>query len=116
MLTKCSNPSCYAPFRSLQGGRLFRLESDPQMLTSRSTRAEYFWLCQHCSSTMTLRIGDGGAISAVLLPEPIRGVPDGVGLVSMDRKKGLLLRTVSFTLPEHFRDRGRPPNRRPYVA
>jgi len=116
MLTKCCNPSCYAPFRSLQGGKLFRLESDPQVHTIRSSRAEYFWLCDRCSSAMTLRIGDDGAIATALLPEPIRGVPDGVALIWTDRKKGLLLRTVSFSLPEHFGRHGRHPNGRHYVA
>ena len=44
---------------------------------------------------MTLRLKEDGIVVTVLLPEPIRGVPDGVALSWADRKKGLLLRSVS---------------------
>jgi len=100
MVAKCSNPSCSASFRHLKDGRLFRLESDPA-LRSKSNRADCFWLCHRCSSAMTLRLREDGTVVTVLLPEAIRGVPDGVALNSADRKKGLLLRAVSSTLPEH---------------
>jgi hypothetical protein len=101
MLTECSNPSCVAPFRYLKDGRLFRLESDPTLWSSKSNRVEYFWLCHRCSSEMTLRLKEDGTVVTVLLPEPIRGVPDGVALSWADRKTGLLLRSVSSLLPEH---------------
>jgi hypothetical protein len=101
MVAKCSNPSCSASFRSLKEGRLFRLESDPAFRSSKS-KVEYFWLCHRCASTMTLRLTEDGTVVTVLLPEAIRGVPDGVALTSTDRKKGLLLRTVSSTLPAHL--------------
>lgn len=48
---------------------------------------------------MTLRLTEHGTVVTVLLPEAIRGVPDGVALTLTDRKKGLLFRTVSSTLP-----------------
>src|ERR1035441_7500224 len=102
MLAKCSSPSCVAPFHYLEDGRLFRLESDPALRSSKSDRVEYFWLCHRCSSTMTLRLTEDGTVVTVLLPESIRGVPDGVALTSTDRRKGLLLRTVSLTLPAHL--------------
>ena len=56
---------------------------------------------------MTLHLREDGAVVTVLLPEAICGVPDGVALTSADRKKGLLLRTVSSTLPEHLGGRAR---------
>jgi hypothetical protein len=94
MLAKCSNPPCSAPFRRLQDGRLFRLESDQAPGWSQSNRVEYFWLCHGCSSTMTLRLRADGTVTTVRLQEPIRSVPDGVALISADREKGLLLRSV----------------------
>lgn len=100
-LAKCTNDSCSASFRYLEDGRLFRLESDPA-LRSKSNRVEYFWLCYRCSSTMTLHLSEDGSVIPVLLPEPIRGVPDGVALTSANRERGLLLRGVSSCLPEHF--------------
>ena len=107
MLAKCSSPSCVAPFHYLEDGRLFRLENDPALRSSKSNRVEYFWLCHGCSSTMTLRLREDGTVVAALIPEPLRGVPDGVALTLVDRKKGLLLRTVSSTLPEHLGGRAR---------
>jgi hypothetical protein len=50
---------------------------------------------------VTLRLREDGTVVTVLLPEPIRGVPDGgVALTLVDRKTGLLLRSVSSPLPE----------------
>jgi hypothetical protein len=42
MAAKCSNPSCFTSFRRLTGGRLFRLESDPPLRSSKCNRVEYF--------------------------------------------------------------------------
>lgn len=84
MVARCSNPSCSAPFRSLQDGRLFLLG------VSTSNQTEHFWLCGCCSSTMTLRIGEEDTVVAVSILEPIRGVPDDVAFVSLDRKRGLM--------------------------
>jgi len=107
MLTKCSNPSCSARFRSLQDGRLFYLESDPVLRPDNSNRVEYFWLCGRCSSATTLRLGEDGTVVTVSLPKPIRSVPDGVALISVDRNRGLMLRSISSPLPKHLRDRMR---------
>jgi hypothetical protein len=75
-------------------GRLFRLEREPTF-GSKSNRVEYFWLCPGCSSTMTLRLSENGTVVTVLIPELFRGVPEGLALTSVDRKKGRLLRSVS---------------------
>jgi hypothetical protein len=107
MLVKCTNPSCSASFRYLRDGRLFRLERDPTPWSSKSNRVEYFWLCHRCSSEMTLRLREDGTVVTVLLPEPIRGVPDGVAISWADRKTGLLLRSVSSASQEHVGGRKR---------
>lgn len=98
MLTKCSNPSCSAPFKHLLDGKLFRMESDPGVHRCDPNRMEYFWLCEGCSCTLTLRLREDGTVVAVRMPEPIRGAPDSVALalLSVDRKKGLVLRHVSL--------------------
>ncbi len=116
MVAKCSNQSCSASFRSLKEGRLFRLESDPAFCSSESNRLEYFWLCDHCSSTMTLRLGEDGTVGTVLLPTAIRGVPDVVALTLVHRKKGLLLRSCSYPLPEHLGGRARTQSKDGYHA
>jgi hypothetical protein len=107
MLVKCANDSCSASFRYLRDGRPFRLESDPTLWSSKSNRVEYFWLCHRCSSEMTLRLKEDGTVVTVLVPEPIRGVPDVVAVSWADRKTGLLLRSVSSTSPERVGGRMR---------
>ncbi len=44
---------------------------------------------------MTLRLGDDGKVLPVRSPERLRGVPDGIGLIYVDRKPGLTLRSIS---------------------
>lgn len=70
MLAKCSNPSCSVAFRHLQEGRLFRLESDPVIRTGKTARMEHFWLCDRCSSTMILSLGEDETVLTVPVREP----------------------------------------------
>ena len=102
MLSKCSNPTRSTPFRYLHEGRLFLLEWDSKFSASTSSRGEYFWLCERCSSVMTLHPGENEAVVAVPIPEPIRSVPEGVALISVHRKRGLLLRSISSPSAEHL--------------
>jgi hypothetical protein len=101
MLGKCSNPSCSAPFRYLQNGQLFRLEADPVLRTSRFNKPEYFWLCDQCSSRMTLRIGTDGEVTPIVLPAPINVDCDGNGIALVDRREGLLLSRLGFSRKSH---------------
>lgn len=62
MLQKCANPSCTAPFRSLREGKLFLAETQPQGPSRpfdgdrrKPRRREHFWLCDACSTHLTLR-------------------------------------------------------------
>jgi hypothetical protein len=104
MLARCSNPSCFAVFRHLDKGTLFRLEPEAAFPSDKLRRTEYFWLCDRCSENMTLALAEEQRVIAVPLPEQIRGVRNSVSLVSRDRRRGLLLRSISF-LSEHFDDR-----------
>jgi hypothetical protein len=64
MLSKCANPGCSTPFLYLHQGKLFRVEVDakqdrvkPGSIGSEkkpARRMEYFWLCDSCSSRMTV--------------------------------------------------------------
>ena len=86
MMNYSSNPSCSASFRHLQDGKLFRIETDPVLRTRNPKRLEYFWLCDRCSSTMTLRLEDNETVVAVPILEPMRDVP--VTVISVDRRMG----------------------------
>src|ERR1700757_5018322 len=97
MLGKCSNPSCPVPFRYLRDGKLFRLEADPRLRTSKPNKLEYFWLCDRCSPRMSLRIGGEGDVRPVLFPGSVQRDFDGIGIALIDRWDGLLLSRLGFS-------------------
>lgn len=64
MLSKCANPGCSASYRYFHSGRLFRVETpakyspqasdDENGMKKQVRRLEFFWLCDDCSSKLTL--------------------------------------------------------------
>ncbi len=70
MLEKCANPSCNVPFRYLRGGKLYLIDLAPPRTENvdpfdrhRPRRTTYFWLCDHCATTMSVAVnGDGVAV------------------------------------------------------
>jgi hypothetical protein len=65
MVSKCANPDCAASFRYFHVGKLFRLDTSGRPDRRRTMgedvsskkplrRTEFYWLCENCSSTMTL--------------------------------------------------------------
>ena len=103
MVAKCSNPSCSTLFRYLKDGTLFRLESNPTLPPSKSDRVEYFWLCNHCSSTMTLSLREDETVVTAPLPQRILGAAEDAVLTRADRDRAVWLRNVTSLLPKHFR-------------
>lgn len=100
MLAKCANPWCFRLFLNLREGRLFRLEADAASSDSptvnSSSTVEYFWLCDVCSASITLRLDEKGGVAAEPLERANRN-PRFFAVIS--RRKGMLLRSVS-TNPE----------------
>lgn len=97
MVAKCANPSCSRTFHYLAEGRLFRLEADPALSLSDnptfdgSKVVEYYWLCEPCATSMTLRLNEEGKVVAEP-PEPTVEDPRDSAIIS--RHKGMLLRSV----------------------
>jgi hypothetical protein len=104
MLAKCANPSCFRSFQYLREGRLFRLEADPafslsdSLTDSDSNLVEYFWLCDACSASLTLRLDEKGKVVAEPLSERAHDHPREFAIIS--RHKGMLLRRVGTTYRE----------------
>ena len=84
MLHKCANPDCSSLFRNLGHGKLFLLDSDisglaasgiaPVIRRERSGRhRERYWLCDNCSSLLTLTFERGRGM--VTVPIPVRNTP-----------------------------------------
>lgn len=101
MLAKCANPSCSTPFRYLENGTLFRLESDPWCASHQRCR-EFFWLCRSCSATLTLRLDEGANVRVAAAGNPPRSGDDEFSFVLLDRQNGMLLSRVIL-----FEHRGR---------
>lgn len=87
MLHKCANPACPSLFRSLNRGKLFLLDGDisapvacgiaPTTRRVRSVRQrERYWLCDSCSSLLTLTFERGRGM--VTVPLPARNIPGPV--------------------------------------
>jgi hypothetical protein len=94
MLAKCMNPSCSVSFRYLNEGRLFRLEQSDPAKSANLRATEYFWLCNRCSTSMTLRLAEGGGVMTVGLGAALQDVPQ-VASAPLNRRSALLT-TVSF--------------------
>src|SRR6266567_6961834 len=70
MLHKCANTSCSNPFRRLSEGKLFQVETEyfsplelqkahPSRNGRPMHRIEHYWLCNECSSFLTLTFEKG---------------------------------------------------------
>jgi hypothetical protein len=94
MLAKCVNPFCSTPFRYLEEGRLFRLESDRSSGLPNREKSEYFWLCSPCSRTMTLRLDEPSGVTVAPFTEPALQVADRARFMLLDRQRGLLLTSL----------------------
>jgi hypothetical protein len=105
MLAKCVNPLCSAPFRYLEAGRLFRVESDTA--NSGAEQPEYFWLCRTCSASMTLRLDEFSGVRIVGLRDPVCHAADPEELFLLDRHKGRVLNRISFFSSHRTRRRSK---------
>lgn len=87
MLSKCANPACAQPFRHLDEGKLFQVETEyfpasacrPALPHRRGRilrhHVERYWLCDHCSSTLTLAFERGRGVSIIPLPDQAKRSP-----------------------------------------
>lgn len=76
MISKCANPACSAHFLYLHEGRVFRVmravDGEPgSQVGAESTakkQTEFFWLCDRCCATLTIRYRKGSGVTV----QPIR--------------------------------------------
>jgi hypothetical protein len=85
MLYKCANPVCSKPFRRLDQGKLFQVETEyfpaseaRQSLPTRRGRmlrhhVERYWLCDECASGLTLAFEQGRGIATMPLAGKTQG-------------------------------------------
>jgi len=74
MVSNCANPSCSARFRYLHEGKLFHVPvvttAPDNSTSSGAPTLERFWLCEECSSRMTVVPDPTGAFNVVLQEQP----------------------------------------------
>jgi hypothetical protein len=73
MVAKCANPSCSVPFLRMGHGKLFRYvpkRSSVDLFDPGPGRTIFFWLCDKCSSTATLKFDSTGAATLEAVQEP----------------------------------------------
>lgn len=86
MLGKCSNPACSTPFRKLGVGKLFAFESAVASKSiapvagrgNRSRSPAFFWLCECCCLSFTLRLDSTGELT-------LQRIAEGVQVTIFDR-------------------------------
>lgn len=80
MLHKCANPACSSPFRRLEEGKLFQVETEYLLPvgTRRAKRqdrpvrrVDRYWLCDRCSLFLTLSVEKGRGV----VPVPLATLP-----------------------------------------
>ena len=80
MLRKCANSTCSNPFRRLNEGKLFQVETEyfpgAEVAKARAAwgqrrlhRIEHYWLCDECSSFLTLTFEKGNGMITIPLPD-----------------------------------------------
>lgn len=88
MLYKCANEACSAPFRRLREGKLFQVETEylaqnqgtsAHRRTRPWRRVEHYWLCDACSTFITLTFDRERGVITVPLPPENLSVPGGFG-------------------------------------
>ena len=66
MLSKCANPACFARFRYLRQGKIFKIERHTSPSEGRRKAGgrgiEHFWLCESCEKVLTV-ICENGVVS-----------------------------------------------------
>ncbi len=85
MLNKCANSICPTPFRRLSHGKLFRVERKafvagfagltPPRRSRPRRRVEHYWLCDQCSSVLTLIFEKEHGMLTGPLPEAKKRAP-----------------------------------------
>jgi hypothetical protein len=76
MLSKCANPDCGASFHYLGEGKLYEIRFDKperQAVEQKKAagRSERFWLCDRCSTQMTLAVDPSSKIVLMPLRQPL---------------------------------------------
>jgi len=87
MVSNCLNPHCFAVFKYLGRGRLFRINFIEERIRSamngkkivasirsKANPIEHFWLCEKCAATLTIKLSEAGEVRLVPLGPPAQKI------------------------------------------
>jgi len=66
VLSKCAHPACFAQFRYLRQGKVFKVRMPVPADRSGEHRVEYFWLCENCAQAFKVVLKDGAVMTVPL--------------------------------------------------
>jgi len=66
VLSKCAHPACFAQFRYLRQGKVFKVRMPSPAYRRGEHRIEYFWLCENCAQAFKVVLKDGAVITVPL--------------------------------------------------
>ena len=85
MLSKCAHPACFAQFRYLRQGKVFKVRMPSPACGRGEHRVEYFWLCESCAQAFKVVLKDGSVMTVPLYLQLTAGA-DEPGAVGYSKK------------------------------
>ena len=76
VLSKCAHPVCFAQFRYLRQGKVFKVRMPVAAARSSEHRIEYFWLCENCARAFKVVMKDGAVATMPLYLQLTAGEAD----------------------------------------
>ena len=76
MLSKCAHPTCFAQFRYLHEGRVFKVRLPAFARHVGTHRIEHFWLCEECARSLTIVFEKGRVTTRPIYLALAAGNPD----------------------------------------
>ncbi len=73
MLSKCAHPACFAKFRYLRQGKVFKVFMPSH--GDEGHRIEYFWLCSSCAQIFKVVLEQGFVTTQPLYLQLTAGQP-----------------------------------------
>jgi hypothetical protein len=78
LLSKCAHPTCFAQFRYLHEGRVFKVRMPAFARHAGTHRIEHFWLCERCARSLTIVFEKGRVATRPIYLELTAGKPERV--------------------------------------
>jgi len=74
VLSKCAHPACFAQFRYLRQGKVFKVHMPAAADRAHEQRVEYFWLCENCALAFKVVLREGAVMTVPLYLQLAAGV------------------------------------------